>query len=180
MAIPPRSMTVIDGEFQHLKGIREICFDEDVMAFLHDAQATLKYQGIYNQRGPSKRSLIHYAVMGDCAELLLYLQDGTAKDDLDQNKRTPLSWAAQYSALRAVKILLDNGAEINSMDDTYTTPLSWLIQAGRGPNRAATIDYLRSNGATGEVQHGPRSKGRSSKFFPRVCYSRTLASRLLC
>ncbi|KAJ5853170.1 hypothetical protein N7534_005713 [Penicillium rubens] len=144
MAIPPRSMTVIDGEFQHLKGIREICFDEDIMAFLHDAQATLKYQGIYNQRGPSKRSLIHYAAMGDCAELLLYLlQDGTAKDDLDQNKRTPLSWAAQYSALRAVKLLLDNGAEINSMDDMYTTPLSWLVQAGRGPNRAATINYLR-------------------------------------
>ena len=130
MAIPPRSMTVIDGEFQHLKGIREICFDEDVMAFLHDAQATLKYQGIYNQRGPSKRSLIHYAAMGDCAELLLYLQDGIAKDDLDQNKRTPLSWAAQYSALRAVKILLDNGAEINSMDDMYTTPLSWYRRVG--------------------------------------------------
>jgi hypothetical protein len=87
--------------------------------------------------------------MGDCAELLLYLlQDGTAKDDLDQNKRTPLSWAAQYSALRAVKILVDNGAEINSMDHMYTTPLSWLIQVGRGPYRAATMDYLRSNGAT--------------------------------
>ncbi|KAJ5277832.1 hypothetical protein N7524_003985 [Penicillium chrysogenum] len=56
-------MTVIDSEFQHLKGIREICFDKDVMAFLHDAQATLKYQGIYNQRGPFKRSLIHYTAM---------------------------------------------------------------------------------------------------------------------
>ncbi|KAJ5340286.1 hypothetical protein N7541_009410 [Penicillium brevicompactum] len=109
MAIPPRSLTIIDGEFQRLKGIKEICFDEDIMAFLQDAQATLKYKGIYNLRGPFQRSLIHYAAMGDCAELLLYLlQDGTAKDDLDQNKRTPLSWAAQYSALRAVKLLLDN------------------------------------------------------------------------
>ncbi|CAG8117911.1 unnamed protein product [Penicillium salamii] len=89
MAIPPRSLTIIDGEFQRLKGIKEICFDEDIMAFLQDAQATLKYKGIYNLRGPFKRSLIHYAAMGDCAELLLYLlQDGTAKDDLDQNKRT--------------------------------------------------------------------------------------------
>ncbi|KAJ5462785.1 hypothetical protein N7475_007729 [Penicillium sp. IBT 31633x] len=34
------------------------------------------------------------------------------------------------------------------MDDMYTTPLSWLIQAGRGPNQAATIDYLRSNAPT--------------------------------
>ncbi|KAJ5853004.1 hypothetical protein N7534_005547 [Penicillium rubens] len=167
MAIPPRSMTVIDGEFQHLKGIREICFDEDVMAFLHDAQATLKYQGIYNQRGPSKRFLIHYAAMGDCAELLLYLlQDGTAKDDLDQNKRTPLSWAAQYSALRAVKILLDNGAEINSMDDMYTTPLSWLVQAGRGPNRAATINYLRSNGATRRGATRASIKRKIIQVFP--------------
>ncbi|KAF2996346.1 hypothetical protein E8E15_000211 [Penicillium rubens] len=112
MTIPPRSMTVIDDEFQRLEGIEETCFDEDVMTFLQDAQATLKYKGIYNLRGPFKRSLIHYAAMGDCAELLLYLlQDGTAKDDLDHNKRTPLSWAAQYGALRAVKLLLDNGVE---------------------------------------------------------------------
>ncbi|KAJ5481369.1 hypothetical protein N7475_000181 [Penicillium sp. IBT 31633x] len=149
MTIPPRSMTVIDGEFQRLKGIREIHCDEDVMAFLQDAQSTLKYQGIYNLRGPFKRSLIHYAAMGDCAELLIYLlQDGTTKNDLDQNKRTPLSWAAQYGALRTVKLLLDNGADINSMDDMYTTPLSWSTQADRGPNQAATVDYLRRNCAT--------------------------------
>ena len=167
MTIPPRSMTVIGGEFQRLKGIEEICLDEDVMAFLQDAQAILKYKGIYNQRGPFKRSLIHYAAMGDCAELLLYLlQDGTAKDDLDQNKRTPLSWAAQYSALRAVKLLLDNGAEINSMDDKYTTPLSWLIQAGRGPNQAATIDYLRRNGATRRGDTRASIKRKITQAFP--------------
>ncbi|CRL27340.1 unnamed protein product [Penicillium camemberti] len=68
-------MTVIDGEFQRLESIEEICFDEDVMTFLQDAQATLKYKGIYNLQGPFKSSLIHYAVMGDCAELLLYSSD---------------------------------------------------------------------------------------------------------
>jgi hypothetical protein len=149
MTIPPRSMIVIGDEFERLEGIKEICSDEEVMAFLQDAKATLKYKGLCNPRGPFNRSLIHYAAMGDCPELLLYLlQDGTAKDDLDQNQRTPLSWAAQYGSLRAVKLLLDNGAEVNSMDDMYTTPLSWLIQAGKGPNQAATIDYLRSRGAT--------------------------------
>lgn len=167
MAIPPRSLTVIDGEFQRLKGIKEICFDEDIMAFLQDAQTTLKYKGIYNLRGPFKRSLIHYAAMGDCAELPLYLlQDGTAKDDLDQNKRTPLSWAAQYSALRAVKLLLDNGVETNSMDDMYTTPLSWLIEAGRGPNQAATIDYLRRNGATKRGTTRALIKRMITQVFP--------------
>jgi hypothetical protein len=142
-------MAVIGHEFKRLEGIKEIRSDEEVMAFLQDAQSTLEYKRLCNPRGPFKRSLIHYAAMGDCLELLLYLlQDGTAKDDLDQNQRTPLSWAAQYGSLRAVKLLLDNGAEVNSMDDMYTTPLSWLIQAGRGPNQAATIDYLRSKGAT--------------------------------
>ena len=93
----------------------------------------------------------HYAAMGDCKELLLYLlqwKQGKAKEDHDQNKRTPLSWAAEYGALRVVKILLENGAEINSMDDMYSTPLSWLIHAGTGTSRTATEAYLRKSGAT--------------------------------
>ncbi|KAJ5283386.1 hypothetical protein N7505_001366 [Penicillium chrysogenum] len=97
---------------------------------------------------------------------LYLLQDEIAKDDLDQNKRTPLSWAAQYSALRAVKILLDNGAEINSMDDMYTTPLSWLVQAGRSPNRAAIINYLRSNGATRRGATRASIKRKIIQVFP--------------
>ncbi|OQD76269.1 hypothetical protein PENANT_c130G04942 [Penicillium antarcticum] len=87
MTIPSRSMTIIEDEFRRLKCIREIGSDEDILAFLQDAQSTLKYKGLHNPRGPLKRSLIHYAAMGDCTELLLYLlQDGTAKDDIDQNK----------------------------------------------------------------------------------------------
>ncbi|CRL27338.1 Ankyrin repeat-containing domain [Penicillium camemberti] len=97
---------------------------------------------------------------------LYLLQDGTAKDDLDQNKRTPLSWAAQYSALRAVKLLLDNGVDINSMDDMYTTPLSWSIEAGRGPNQAATVDYLRRNGATRKGATRASIKRKITQVFP--------------
>ncbi|CAG7970135.1 unnamed protein product [Penicillium salamii] len=37
MTILPRSMTIINCEFERLKDIREICFDEDVIAFLQDA-----------------------------------------------------------------------------------------------------------------------------------------------
>lgn len=37
MTISPRSITVIEGESQRLKGIREVCFDKDVMAFLQTA-----------------------------------------------------------------------------------------------------------------------------------------------
>ncbi|CAG7970093.1 unnamed protein product [Penicillium salamii] len=50
--------------------------------------------------------------------------------------------------MRTVKLLLNNGVEIDSIDDMYTIPLSWLIQTGRDLNQAATIDYLRMNGAT--------------------------------
>jgi ankyrin repeat protein len=88
--------------------------------------------------------------MGDCTELLLYLlqwKQGAAKEDRDQNKQNPLSWAAEYGALRVVEILLENGAKVNSVDDMYITPLSWLIQAGTGTSRTATEAYLRKSGA---------------------------------
>ncbi|KAJ5700630.1 hypothetical protein N7536_003643 [Penicillium majusculum] len=63
--------------------------------------------------------------MGDCTELLYLLQwkQGAAKEDRDHNKRTPLSWAAEYGTLRVIEILLENGAKVNSMDDMYLTPL---------------------------------------------------------
>ena len=90
------------------------------MAFLEDTHLSLKSKGIYNPRGPFAKSLLHYAAMGDCTELLLYLlqwKQGAAKEDRDQNKRTPLSRAAEYGALRVIEILLENGAKVSSMDD---------------------------------------------------------------
>jgi ankyrin repeat protein len=69
--------------------------------------------------------------MGDCPELLRHLlRTGAAKDDRDRNKRTPLSWAAEYGALNSVKILLEHGVKINSTENMYSIPLSWLIHAG--------------------------------------------------
>lgn len=57
MTIPLRSMTIIDGEFQRLKGIREISPNKDVVAFLEDAHLSLKSKGICNPRGPFAKSL---------------------------------------------------------------------------------------------------------------------------
>lgn len=90
-------------------------------------------------------SLIHYAAMGGCLELLRHLlRTGSAKDERDQNKRTPLSWAAEYGALDSVKILLEHGAKINSTDDMDSTPLSWLIHADPHTDQAKAIEvYLR-------------------------------------
>ena len=149
MAIPPGSTKTIDYEFRRIIELKEIKLDSKALIFLKDAHKSLGSNGMQNLRGPMKRSLIHYAAMGDCTELLRYLLlNGSAVDDRDQNKRTPLSWAAEYSALNTVKVLLANGAKINSTDDMYTTPLSWLIQAGGiNAQNALTKAYLVSMGA---------------------------------
>ena len=89
--------------------------------------------------------------MGNCTTLLRsLLATGAPVDDRDQNKRTPLSWAAEYGSLNAAKILLKNGAQVNSLDDMYTSPLSWLKHAGdpRHKDLEATRAYLKENGAT--------------------------------
>ena len=149
MVIPPGSKKTIDDEIRRIIELREIKLDPKIVAFLKDAHTSLGSKGAPISRGPMKRSLIHYAAMGDCTDLLRYLLlNGAAIDDRDQNKRTPLSWAAEYGALNTVKILITNGAKINSTDDMYMTPLSWLIHAGgiNGQN-ALTKSYLISQGA---------------------------------
>lgn len=149
MGVSPHFKTMIDGEFQRMKTIKEITLNHNIMAFLDDAYASLNEKGVTNPQGPFKRSLLHYAAMGDCTELLHFLlQNGAAVDCRDQNKRTPLSWAAEYGALDTVKILLENNAEINSTDDMFSTPLTWLHAAD--PSRGQITDteaYLRKMGA---------------------------------
>ncbi|RHZ44332.1 ankyrin repeat domain-containing protein [Aspergillus thermomutatus] len=143
MSIPPDSKTVIDGEFRRMKNIREIRLSDDIKAFVNNAHSLFELKGASNHRGPCKRSLIHYVAVGDCPELLrCLLRTGAAKDVRDQNKHTPLSWAAEYGALDSVKILLEYGAKINSMDDMYSTPLSWSIHVPHslgGPGEAFRI-----------------------------------------
>ena len=85
----------MDGEFKRLKSIQMNALDKNVMAFLEATHISVQSEGICNPMGPFKRSLIHYAAMGDCTELLLQLLEIDAPIDVyDQNKRTPLSWAA--------------------------------------------------------------------------------------
>ena len=150
MGVSPHSKTMIAGEFQRMKTIREITLDHNIIAFLDDVYAPLNEKGATNPQGPFKRSLFHYAAMGDCTELIHFLlQNSAAVDCRDQNKQTPLSWAAEYGALNTVKILLENGAEINSTDDMFTTPETWLLHAA-DPSRGQVADteaYLKEMGA---------------------------------
>jgi ankyrin repeat protein len=143
------NLATIDAEFERMKDIHEIKLDDNITAFLEDAHSSFDLKTTSNPRGPFKRSLIHYAAMGDCSELLRFLlENGAAKDDRDQNKRTPLSWAAEYGSLASVKLLLKHGAKINSIDDMNSTPLSWLIHAGVSTGQTeATEAFLRKKGA---------------------------------
>ena len=144
-------MTIIEQEFEHLKKIDENKLNNEIMIYLDKTHKNIQLRGIYNPRGPHKKSLIHFAAMGDCTALLQSLLDIDAPvDDCDQNKRTPLSWAAEYGSLSAAKILLKNGAQINSLDDMYSSPLSWLKHASSPQYKGleATRSFLKENGAT--------------------------------
>ncbi|KAH1323895.1 hypothetical protein KXV36_003410 [Aspergillus fumigatus] len=125
-------MAIIDGEFLRLKEFNEVKLNADIQDFLEDAHSSFTSKGALNPREPRfKRSLIHYAAMGDCSELLHFLlATGAARDDRDLNSRTPLSWAAEHGALKSVKILLEDGAEINSMDDMFSN--AFVVAGTRG------------------------------------------------
>lgn len=149
MAWSQGSKEAIDAEFRRLMEIREIRLDPKALIFLKNAWNSLESKDLRDIRGPMKRSLLHYAAMGDCSELIRYLLLNEARvDEQDRNKRTPLPWAAEYASLNATKILLLNGAKVNSLDDMYLTPLSWLLHAGPNSDRnALTEAYLISKGA---------------------------------
>ncbi|KAJ5240420.1 uncharacterized protein N7469_002011 [Penicillium citrinum] len=116
-------MSLIVQEFQRLEELKENKLNNVIISYLEKTYKEIQFRGICNPRGPFKKSLIHFAAMGDCTELLQHLLDFDAPvDDRDQNKRTPLSWAAEYGSFDATKILLKNGAKVNSLDDMYTSP----------------------------------------------------------
>ncbi|OJJ29632.1 hypothetical protein ASPWEDRAFT_81145, partial [Aspergillus wentii DTO 134E9] len=101
------------------------------------------------------RTLLHWAAIANCTNLIGYLiQNGAQIDVVDQNKRTPLSCAAEHGALQAVKLLFDNGANINSEDDEWGTPLMHAMDAGYpGAERDAMLAYLRSKNASYQLKH---------------------------
>ncbi|KAJ5938338.1 Ankyrin repeat protein [Penicillium verhagenii] len=159
MAVPRGSKKAIDEEFERLMAIQEIELDPEALIFLEKASASLGSKNILSLRGPMDRSLLHYAAMGDCVELMRYLLlNHAAVDERDRNKRTPLSWAAESASLNATKLLLLNGAKVNSLDDMYTPPLTWLVYAGPPSDQhAPTKAFLISKGA--------RDKGAKRRWF---------------
>ena len=61
--------------------MREIKSNNHILSFLENSYDSFKREGASNTRGPFRQSLIHYAAMGDCTELLeILLRNGAAKD----------------------------------------------------------------------------------------------------
>ncbi|RAQ57256.1 hypothetical protein COH21_012429 [Aspergillus flavus] len=140
----------IGPELERLKAIREISLNANLVAFVEKAHSLLQSRDLFKKRDCYKRSLLHYAAMGNCTNLLRYLlQNKLNVDSRDQWGRTPLSWAAEYGSLAVAKILLEQGANINALDYENGSPLSWLIHAGNPETNslAATETYLRERGA---------------------------------
>ncbi|KAJ5041853.1 hypothetical protein NUH16_003258 [Penicillium rubens] len=147
---PTPGCSDIGPEFDRLKDVRAISLNAKLVAFVEKAHSSLQSRGHFKQRDCYKRSLLHYAAMGNCTNLLLYLlQSKPDVDSRDQWGRTALSWAAEYGSLAVVKALLEQGANVNASDYEGGTPLTWLIHAGNPEmaNLAATEAYLRERGA---------------------------------
>ncbi|CAG8189988.1 unnamed protein product [Penicillium nalgiovense] len=127
---PTPGCSDIGPEFERLKAVREISLNAKLVAFVEKAHQSLQSRGRFKQRDCYKRSLLHYAAMGNLGW-------------------TPLSWAAEYGSLAVVKSLLEQGANINASDYEGGTPLAWLIHAGNPGmvDIAATEAYLRERGA---------------------------------
>ncbi|KAJ5974692.1 hypothetical protein N7481_011902 [Penicillium waksmanii] len=83
-------MDIFDREFEHLKEIGENNLNKDIMNYLDETHNEIRLRGTCNPRGPYKRSLIHFAAMGDCSGSFSLLDIGAPVDDIDQNKRTHL------------------------------------------------------------------------------------------
>ncbi|KAJ5853169.1 hypothetical protein N7534_005712 [Penicillium rubens] len=147
---PTPGCSDIGPEFERLKAVREISLNAKLVAFVEKAHSSLQSRGISKLRDCYKRSLLHYAAMGNCTNLLLYLLQ--SKPDIvsrDQWGRAALFWAAEYGSLAVANILLEQGANLNALDYEGGTPLTWLIHAGNPEmiNLAATEAYLRERGA---------------------------------
>ncbi|GAA93212.1 hypothetical protein AKAW_11324 [Aspergillus luchuensis IFO 4308] len=137
-------------EFDRLRNDYILEADKNASKFLEEARTSLESPQRLKRRDTFKRSLLHYAAMGNCTHLLLYLlQHKLNIDSRDMHGRTPLSWAAEHGSLAAAEILLDHGADINAMDYENGTPLSYLVYAGNPEkgNLKATEAFLRERGA---------------------------------
>ena len=104
-----------------------------------------------------KRTLVHYAAIGNKVETLKYLIENhhCSVDPLDHEKKTPLMKAAKYGCLEAIKYLVSKGANIN----TYSDYKWYVIHCAAKWGHCDLIRYLVSQGIPVDIREG--SLGRT-------------------
>lgn len=105
-------------------------------------------------------AVINAASAGHTAQVveLLSLDGYTANDSVHVIGIRPLTLAAGYGHLDAVKVLLDHGADINAEDVTGWTALHAAAHNGH----VAVVKYLLDRGA---LQKGPLDAYRPSRLL---------------
>ena len=75
------------------------------------------------------KSLHQLARDGDTEAIRLWLPKHMHSiNELDEKKLTPLHYAARYSNIEVMKILVENGADINRLGDDDMTPLHYAAR----------------------------------------------------
>ena len=75
------------------------------------------------------KSLHQLARDGDTQGIKQWLHKYTHNiNELDEKKLTPLHYAARYSNIEVMKILVENGADINRLGDDDMTPLHYAAR----------------------------------------------------
>jgi hypothetical protein len=152
---PTPGCSDIDREFDCLRGIMEIELDPRLLKFVEEAHSAIQSRRHFKKRDCYRRSLLHYAAMGNCTSLLQHLlRDKPYVDSRDHWGRTPFSWAAEFGSLDVAEILLKQRADINALDYEGGTPLTWLINAGDFSviDLEATEAWLRHRGANDKAK----------------------------
>ena len=100
------------------------------------------------QLTPDEQALMESAYMGKLEEVRRLVLDGTSVDVIDDERHTPLMWAAFNGHTAVAEYLLDAGAEIDAKDSNGRTA---LLYASSGPFEE-TVKLLLTNGAKVDVQ----------------------------
>ena len=100
------------------------------------------------QLTPDEQALMEAAYLGKLDEVRRLVMDGTSVDVIDDERRTPLLWAAFNGHTAVAEYLLDAGADIENKDSNGRTA---LMYASSGPFEE-TVRLLLIGGAEVDVQ----------------------------
>lgn len=131
---------------EYMYNMRSVC--EKGASGCNEALATLAF------RTESGSSYLHLAVdQGEQESVLVLLRCGAHVDALNNDRRTPLTYAAYAGNLVAIGSLLDFGADINHVDDHGSTPLHMACMA-ECLNEKVVDRLLRAGADERALKHG--------------------------